>query len=157
MPKLPPDSKSRNILEFTNAKQKVKVIEMDDKGKQEIVNAEVPVKQLKKIPHNDSGAVWSTEASLSIIANDHYFFQLYKPVKKQKGAIKLSSSWGRLMSKEEVKPMADATFALCLKEFGKIAMMNDVLDKQQVDLNLLESVNLFFTITERLKRRTIQA
>lgn len=69
----------------------------------------------------------------------------------------LGAYFAALNIKPPLHTMADATFALCLKEFGKTAMMNEVLDKQQVDPNLFESVNLFFTITEKLKRRTIQA
>ena len=99
--KLREDKRSRNILEFTDAKQKVKVIKAE-KGKQVVVNAEVPVKQLTKMARNDNGNVWSPEASLDIIAKDHYFFRLQKPVKKQKGTI-VGSSWAHLMSKEEVK------------------------------------------------------
>jgi len=100
--KLSPDKRSRNILEFTAAKQKVKVIKVADKGKRAVANVEVPVKQLGKMAHNDSGAVWSVEASLKIITDEHYFFRLCKPVKKQKGAV-ISWSWAHLMSKEEVK------------------------------------------------------
>jgi hypothetical protein len=104
--KLHEDKRSRNILEFTNAKQKVQVIKVA-KGKQAVVNAEVPVKQLRKMPHNDNGVVWSPEASLDIIAKDHYFFRLQKPIVKEQKGIQISSSWQHLMSKEEVKAYWD--------------------------------------------------
>jgi len=58
--------------------------------------------------------------------------------------------------KPSLKPMADATFALCLKECGKYDLMNEVLDKQKVDRNLLEGLNLFFAVTEEFKRRSVR-
>jgi hypothetical protein len=68
----------------------------------------------------------------------------------------LGAYFAVLRIKPSLKQMADATFALCLKECGKYDLMNEVLDKQKVDRNLLEGLNLFFTVTEEFKRRSVK-
>ena len=42
--------------------------------------------------------------------------------------------------------IVDATFALCLKEYGEIGIMNDAFDTLKIDPIVFEGVNLFFTL-----------
>lgn len=49
--------------------------------------------------------------------------------------------------------IVDSTFALSLKDFNRLEWMNDVLNTLQPDENILEAVNLFFTLPELFKSK----
>ena len=45
-----------------------------------------------------------------------------------------------------LRKIVDATFVLCLEQYGEIRLMNDAFEALEIDQNVFEGVNLFFAL-----------